>query len=91
MIGADPRAALTSLSLFDGGKRHAAVANARAELAGNDAKYRETVLTAFQQVEDELALLHHLGEESKNLDDALASASSVAIQALRPARAAASA
>jgi NodT family efflux transporter outer membrane factor (OMF) lipoprotein len=63
-------------TLFDGGRRSAAVANARAKLAENGAKYRETVLTAFQQVEDDLALLHHLGDESKNEDDALASAQS---------------
>jgi NodT family efflux transporter outer membrane factor (OMF) lipoprotein len=60
-------------TLFDGGKRSAAIANARAKLAENGAKYRETVLTAFQQVEDDLALLHHLGDESKNEGDALTS------------------
>lgn len=63
-------------ALFDGGRRSAAVADARAKLAENGAKYRSVVLTAFQQVEDELALLHHLGDESKNQDEALASARS---------------
>ncbi|MBN3761755.1 efflux transporter outer membrane subunit [Burkholderia sp. Ac-20365] len=61
-------------TLFDGGRRDAQVANARAKLAENGAKFRETVLSAFQQVEDELALLHHLGDESRNEDNALASA-----------------
>ncbi|SKD04690.1 efflux transporter, outer membrane factor (OMF) lipoprotein, NodT family [Burkholderia sp. CF099] len=61
-------------TLFDGGRRDAQVANARAKLAESGAKYRETVLTAFQQVEDDLALLHHLGDESKNEANALASA-----------------
>ncbi|MDR5835119.1 efflux transporter outer membrane subunit [Caballeronia sp. LZ034LL] len=63
-------------TLFDGGRRRAAVAVARAKLAENGAKYRETVLAAFQQVEDELALLHHLGDASRNEDEALASAQS---------------
>ena len=61
-------------TIFDGGKRSAAVANARAELAENGAKYRQTVLVAFQQVEDGLALLHHLGDESVNEDQALSAA-----------------
>ncbi|MDR5755380.1 efflux transporter outer membrane subunit [Caballeronia sp. LZ035] len=63
-------------TLFDGGRRTAAVAVARAKLAENGAKYRETVLAAFQQVEDDLALLHHLGDASRNEDEALASAQS---------------
>lgn len=63
-------------TLFDGGRRRAAVAVARAKLAENGANYRETVLAAFQQVEDELALLHHLGDASRNEDEALASAQS---------------
>ena len=43
-------------------------------LAENGAKYRQTVLVAFQQVEDGLALLHHLGDESVNEDQALSAA-----------------
>jgi NodT family efflux transporter outer membrane factor (OMF) lipoprotein len=61
-------------TIFDGGKRSAAVANSRAQLAENGAKYRQTVLVAFQQVEDGLALLHHLGDESVNEDQALSAA-----------------
>ena len=41
--------------LFDGGLRKARVAEARATYDQNVAEYRQTVLTAFQQVEDELA------------------------------------
>jgi NodT family efflux transporter outer membrane factor (OMF) lipoprotein len=61
-------------TIFDGGRRSAAVANSRAQLAENGAKYRQTVLAAFQQVEDGLALLHHLGDESVNENEALSSA-----------------
>lgn len=58
-------------TIFDGGRRSAAVANSRAQLAENGAMYRQTVLSAFQQVEDGLALLHHLGDESGNQAQAL--------------------
>ena len=57
-------------TLFDGGRRAAQVSNARAKLAENGALYRQTVLSAFQQVEDQIALLHHLGDES--VDEAAA-------------------
>jgi len=58
-------------TIFDGGRRSAAVAASRAKLAENGARYKQTVLSAFQQVEDGLALLHHLGDESVNEDQAL--------------------
>ncbi len=41
--------------LFDGGARKARVAEARATYDQNVAEYRQSVLAAFQQVEDELA------------------------------------
>jgi NodT family efflux transporter outer membrane factor (OMF) lipoprotein len=47
------------LTLFDAGKRQAQVAQARAVLDETGANYRGTVLAAFQQVEDNLALLSH--------------------------------
>jgi NodT family efflux transporter outer membrane factor (OMF) lipoprotein len=47
------------LSLFDAGKRRAQVAQARAVLDESGARYRGVVLGAFQQVEDNLALLDH--------------------------------
>lgn len=61
-------------TLFDGGRREAITDQARARLAENGAKYKATVLLAFQQVEDNLALLHHLGDEADREDEALAAA-----------------
>jgi NodT family efflux transporter outer membrane factor (OMF) lipoprotein len=47
------------LSVFDGGLRRAQVAQARAEFDSSAANYRNTVVTAYQQVEDSLANLNH--------------------------------
>jgi NodT family efflux transporter outer membrane factor (OMF) lipoprotein len=47
------------MALFDAGRRDAQVAQARAVLDENGARYRGVVLGAFQEVEDNLALLHH--------------------------------
>ncbi|MGA2562743.1 MAG: efflux transporter outer membrane subunit [Steroidobacteraceae bacterium] len=47
------------LSVFDGGLRRAQVAQARANFDLSAANYRGTVVTAFQQVEDDLATLNH--------------------------------
>ena len=62
------------MTLFDGGRRSAIVHRDQAKLAENGAKYKATVLTAFQQVEDNLSQLHHLGDESAREDAALAAA-----------------
>ena len=56
--------ALLSLPLLDGGRREAGVANARAELDAALAGYREQVLVAFRDVEDELASLRLLAEQA---------------------------
>jgi len=47
------------LNLFDGGLREARVAQARAALDQAGADYRVVTLAAFQQVEDDLALLKY--------------------------------
>ncbi len=49
--------------LFDGGARRAAVAQARALNDSQVATYRQTVLSAFQSVEDELSALRILSVE----------------------------
>jgi NodT family efflux transporter outer membrane factor (OMF) lipoprotein len=49
--------------LFDGGERRAAVLQARAQNDAQAATYRQTVLAAFQSVEDNLAALRILSEE----------------------------
>lgn len=49
--------------IFDGGLRSATVAQYRANYDVTVANYRQTVLTAFQQVEDNLAALRILSKE----------------------------
>lgn len=51
-------------TLFDAGRRRAVVAGARAAYDVTVADYRQTVLTAFQQVEDNLSALRILAEEA---------------------------
>jgi NodT family efflux transporter outer membrane factor (OMF) lipoprotein len=51
-------------TLFDGGLRSATVAAARANYQATVATYRQTVLTAFQNVEDSLASLRILEREA---------------------------
>ena len=51
-------------TLFDGGKRHAQVDLSEAAYDESVAIYRQTVLTAFQQVEDQLSSLRILEQES---------------------------
>ncbi|RZL55430.1 MAG: efflux transporter outer membrane subunit [Variovorax sp.] len=56
--------ALLSLPLLDGGRREAGVQSASAQLDGALADYREQVLVAFREVEDELASLRLLDRQS---------------------------
>jgi NodT family efflux transporter outer membrane factor (OMF) lipoprotein len=51
-------------TLFDGGRRRAVVVEQRAAYDATVAAYRETVLTAMQQVEDNLAALRILAGEA---------------------------
>lgn len=61
-------------TLFDAGRRRATSEAATASYDASVATYRETVLTAFQQVEDNLAALRILEEESRQQKQAVASA-----------------
>ena len=62
-----------SQTLFDKGRRKAATEVARAQYEGTVASYRQTVLTAFQEVEDNLATLRILSRELDEQNDAVAS------------------
>jgi NodT family efflux transporter outer membrane factor (OMF) lipoprotein len=61
-------------TLFDAGLRRATVQQYQAAYDQTVANYRETVLTAFQQVEDNLAALRILQREIGQQDTAVASA-----------------
>ena len=61
-------------TLLDGGLLSAELASARAAYDGSVATYRQTVLSAFQQVEDELAALRILAEEAKKDVEAIKAA-----------------
>ncbi len=61
-------------TIFDAGSRSAAVDVARATYDQYVADYRQTVLTAFQQIEDELVALRVLAQQAAAEDLAVASA-----------------
>jgi len=54
-----------AMTLFDGGLRKAQLRASRDQFDEASASYRSTVLAAFQQVEDELALCNRLADESQ--------------------------
>lgn len=56
--------------LFDGGARQALVDQTRAAYDAEVATYRQTVLTSFQEVEDNLVALRVLAEEAKLQEEA---------------------
>lgn len=60
--------------VFEGGLRRAQTAQARAAYDATVASYRETVLTGFQEVEDNLAALRILEEEARVQDEAVKAA-----------------
>lgn len=62
-----------SQTLFDGGLRRAQTEQARAAYDHTVATYRQTVLTGFQEVEDNLAALRILEAEAQAQEDAVQS------------------
>jgi NodT family efflux transporter outer membrane factor (OMF) lipoprotein len=56
-------------TIFDAGARTAAVHEAQATYDGDVATYRQTVLTAFQNVEDSLSSCNHLREQANAFAD----------------------
>ena len=63
-----------ALAIFDGGARRANIRITRAQYDEAAANYRETVLTAFREVEDDLAAGRHLIDQERNQREAVAAA-----------------
>ena len=61
-------------TIFDGGRRRSVSEQARAAYDQTEANYQQTVLTAFQEVEDNLAALRILADESNTEAVAVAAA-----------------
>ncbi|MGH9502355.1 MAG: efflux transporter outer membrane subunit [Terriglobales bacterium] len=66
--------ASAAVTAFDGGRRRAVSDQARAAYDESVANYRQTVLTAFQEVEDNLAALRILNDEARAQEAAVAAA-----------------
>jgi len=60
-----------SQTLFDFGRRGAALEGAQASYDSTVAAYKQTVLAAFQEVEDDLASLRYLAEEAVQEQEAV--------------------
>src|SRR6185437_7060383 len=63
-----------SETVYDGGLRRATVRQFTAIYNGDVANYRQTVLTAFQQVEDYLAAVRIISQQIQQQEQAIASA-----------------
>ncbi|MDO9600070.1 MAG: efflux transporter outer membrane subunit [Azoarcus sp.] len=63
-----------SLPIFDGGRRQAELDRSRAAYEEDVARYRQTVLTAFREVEDGLAAVRILGDQAGTQDAAVLAA-----------------
>lgn len=71
-----------AMTLFDGGLRRAQVAVSKDVFLLESARYRATVLAAFQQVEDQLALSSDLATEARDESDAVRATQATASLAL---------
>jgi outer membrane protein, multidrug efflux system len=67
--------AVASLPVFDGGRRKAGIESATAQMEGEVARYREQILVAFKDVEDELSALRLLAEQAEAQGRAVQSSS----------------
>ena len=65
---------LTSMPIIDGGRNRANVERSEAALEESVGAYRQSVLTAFAEVEDNLAGLRILSSQAEQIDAALLSA-----------------
>lgn len=63
---------LVGMALFDGGRREAAVQGADADLQAASAAYRERILVALREVEDQLAALQLLAAQAQTQSAAVA-------------------
>lgn len=66
--------AMAAMPIFDGGRRRAGVAYARAQFAEASANYRQATLNAFREVEDQMALVNRLAEASSEQSEAVVAA-----------------
>ncbi|MDP9108055.1 MAG: efflux transporter outer membrane subunit [Pseudomonadota bacterium] len=66
--------ALLSLPVIDGGRNQAAIARSQAALDESVASYRQSVLTAFADVEDNLSGLRILAQQADATNDAVVAA-----------------
>ena len=66
--------ALMSMPLIDGGRNKANIARSEAALEESVGTYRQSVLVAFAEVEDNLAGLRILAGQTQQIDDAVVSA-----------------
>ncbi|HXZ09352.1 MAG TPA: efflux transporter outer membrane subunit [Paraburkholderia sp.] len=77
LLGPLAGTALT-VPLFDGGRRKGNLANARAVFDEDVAKYRQQVLQAFQEVEDNLSDLRILEQQTQTQNEAVQASSRAA-------------
>lgn len=67
-----------TLPIFDGGAREAGLERARGAWEEDVANYRQTVLNAFREVEDQLAALRILSEQTQTQNEAVSAAARAA-------------